>query len=111
MNIARRLKVSAETLLGITVLTMIIVAGRVISLGDRTGVQLFLSAILIVIFMWLGWIQPKAAGIGLVLLGLFVITIFGKLAPNPEAWKLLGVPLLIAGLLFFGAGWNFQQPT
>lgn len=111
MNITKRLKVAAEILLAITVIIMIIVAVKVISLGDQVGFQLSACAVLMVIFMWLGWLQPKLTGIGLTFLGLFVITIFGSLATNPSAWRLLGSPLLISGLLLLGAGWEFHQTT
>ena len=69
VNIAKRLKVSAEILLAITVIIMIIVAIKVISLGDPIRLQLLLSTIFFVLFMWLGWIQPKVTGIGLICLG------------------------------------------
>ena len=109
MNIAQRLKVSAEILLFITVIIMIMVAIKVISLGDQIRVQLLLSTTFFVLFMWLGWIHPKATGISLICLGLFVITFFGNLASDPFAWRLFGSPLLITGFLFLGAGWEFHQ--
>ena len=110
MNITKRLKVGGESLLFMTIISMVLIAFRVISSGDQTtGVQLIFSALLFFIFMWLGWIQPKITGVGLILLGSLVVFFFGKLANNPNAWKLLGVPFLISGLLFLGAGWEFHQ--
>lgn len=112
MNIATRLKVSAEILLSITVIIMIIVAIKVISSGDSLGIQVLLSISFFLMFMWLGWIQPRITGIGLMLLGYVVIAFFGSFATspiNPIEWKILGVPILISGLLFLGASMKFHH--
>ena len=109
MNIGKRLKVSAEILLGSTVIIMIIVTIKILSQGNRTGTQLLLPSIFFVMFMWLGWMQPKLTGMGLIFLGLLAILLFGTLATDPFYWRLLGTPIFIAGLLFLGAGWNFHK--
>ena len=109
MSIVTRLKVGAEILLSITIIIMIIVAIKVISLGSSIGTQLLLTTVFFVMFMWLGWIQPKATGIALIVLGSIMLLFFSNLASNPESWNLFGSPILVAGLLFLGAGWEFQQ--
>lgn len=111
MNIATRLKVGAEILLSITVIIMIIVATKVISLGEPTGLQLLLSTVFFVMFMWLGWIHPKATGMGLIAIGLIAVAFFGSWASDPNSWRWFGSPILLAGLLFFGAGLEHFQTT
>ncbi len=110
MKIANGLKVSAEIILGVSIVTMTILAFKMMGRGEQTGIQLLLSAVMFLLFMWLGWIQPKATGIGLIFLGLLVIIFFGNYADDPSAWKLMGSPFLIAGSLFLGADWKLRHP-
>lgn len=100
---ANRLKIFAEVLLGATILTMGIVSVYELSIGDRTGIQLLLSTVLLLVFMWLGWTRTSETGIGLAMLGVFFLAFIGSRAANQTAWVLLGSPILISGLLFLGA--------
>ena len=109
MSIVNRLKVIAEILLSITIIIMIIVAGKVISLGISIGVQILLSTLFFVMFMWLGWLQPKPTGIALIFLGSLILILFGNMVLKPDIWRWFGIPILIAGFLFLGAGWKFHK--
>ena len=103
MNSAKGLKVSAEIVLTLNIFFLIITAAHEISLGNSLRVQILLSSLFFVIFMWLGWLHPKPTGIALIVLGaiiLFFITFTGTYM----FWILFGVLIIVAGFLFLITG-------
>lgn len=103
MNIAKRLKVSAEIVLILNVFILIIIAAHEISPGNTLRVQILLSSLFFVMFMWLGWLHPKPTGVALIVLGAVSI-FFTVYSGTYILWILFGVLTFVAGLLFLITG-------
>ena len=103
MNSAKRLKVSAEIALALNVFILIITATQGISLGNTLRVQILLSSLFFVMFMWLGWLHPKPTGIALIVLGA-IFFFFAAFTGTYIFWSLFGVITIVAGFLFLITG-------
>lgn len=99
MNSAKRFKVSAEIVLTLNVFILITTAAYGISLGNTLRVQILLSSLFFVMFMWLGWLHPKPTGIALIVLGT-IFFLFTAFTGAYIFWILFGVLTIIAGFLF-----------
>lgn len=103
MKRINQIKLTAELALGMLALMAGILSIYKIFTGDLIGLQLLLSIPFFLLLMWLGWNQPIETGVGLVILGVFIIVLLSHETLSPLLLILPVGLILISGLMFLVA--------
>lgn len=103
----KSLKIAGLGILCISLVLLLVLGVGEMSGGIYSGLQHFIQAIPIVLFMYLAWVKPKIGGIILILISIVLALLYLFFPPvgMPSIYRientlLLFSPLLLSGTLF-----------
>lgn len=106
MRNANTLKIVALIFPALTVAILLLFTIGETASGDWSGLGHLIQVIPISLLMWLGWKRPLWGGISFLVLGFIASHSFADALRGPEwlaPFVIIIAPLLLSGLLLFGA--------